>query len=70
MTDPHHSILIDMLAMDTTASEHGCGLEPRLLEMLLDRHAQRAGTIPLGRPIRHDGPEIAATSERLRHVTP
>gem|GEM_PF-5752906 len=69
VTDPHHFVLIEMLAMEATASEHGCGLEPRLLEMLFDRHAQHPGTIPRGRPIRHDGPVIAAPSQRVHHVT-
>jgi len=56
MPDHSHSLLIDLLAAHDSASAHGCGLEPRLLELLLDRHAPRAGTVALDRPIRVDGP--------------
>jgi len=54
-----HAFLIDLLAMHDTAT-HGCGLEPQLLEMLLDTHAALAGTVALDQPIRTDGPPQAA----------
>lgn len=66
MPDTPHSFLIDLLALDGAASDHGCGLEPRLLEMLMERHATRSGTITLNRPIRHDGPHSMLQRESLR----
>jgi len=68
MPDTSHSLLIDLLAMDGAASEYGCGLEPRLLEMLFDRHATHPGTVALNRPIRHDGPRFMPNRESLRDV--
>ncbi len=66
MSDHTHSLLIDLLGADALAAEHGCGLEPRLLEMLLDRHATRAGTSSLGRTIRQDGPVQLSPSDLPR----
>lgn len=51
-----NTFLIDLLAMDCHGREYGCGLESRLLEMLLDRHAVRPGSVPLNRAVRQDGP--------------
>jgi hypothetical protein len=80
MPDHPHAFLIDLLAMHETAAAHGCGLEPQLLEMLLDRHATAAGTLSLGHPIRTDGPtqtacpgltrieRVAQGSERHAHA--
>jgi len=60
MTYRHPSLLTDLLAADAQACAHGCCLEPRLVEMLLDRHActtsDDTNVTPLGRPVRHDGP--------------
>lgn len=66
MADTSHSFLIDLLAVDGAANAHGCGLEPRLLELLLDRHAKYPGTVILNRPIRHDGPVVARHHACLR----
>lgn len=38
MTDTPHAFLVDMLAMHNTAAAYGCGLKPRLAQMLLNRH--------------------------------
>ncbi|MCC5961130.1 MAG: hypothetical protein JJU08_17500 [Rhodobacteraceae bacterium] len=71
MTDRSHSFLINMLAMDAQAGAHGCGLKPRLRAILLDRHTRHPGTVPLGLPIRHDGPIAAAPVQKgLRHARP
>ncbi|MDD7971375.1 hypothetical protein [Roseinatronobacter alkalisoli] len=70
MTTPSHPFLIDMLAMNAQASAHGCGLNPRLRDMLLDRHARHPGIPALDLPIRHDGPAGHATPEGLRHARP
>lgn len=67
MPDTSHSFLTDLLAAEGAASEHGCGLEPRLLEMLMDRHSVRPGAVALSRPIRHDGPQGISRSEGLHH---
>jgi len=56
MPDPAHTFLTDLLAAQDDAAGYGCGLEPRLLELMLDRHATRSGVVPLGRPLRVDGP--------------
>lgn len=56
MPNHPHAFLTDLLASDCSGREFGCGLEPRLLEMLLDRHAVKPGTVSLDRAIRHDGP--------------
>jgi len=56
MPDCHHSLLIDLLAAHGAAADFGCGLEPRLLELLLDRHARPPGLYRLDRPVRTDGP--------------
>lgn len=63
-----HSFLIDLLAMNDAASAHGCGLEPRLLEMLLDRQAHFHGTAPLNLRIRHDGPHPNNAHHEPRHM--
>ena len=55
-----NAFLIDLLTMHDTAATHDCGLEPQLLEMLLDTHAALAGTVALDQPIRTDGPPQAA----------
>jgi len=67
MPQSPHSFLIDLLATHGTASAHGCGLEPRLLEMLLDRHAQFPGTAPLNLCVRHDGPLRTHTCHQNQH---
>ena len=56
MPDPAHTFLTDLLATQDGAAGYGCGLEPRLLELLLDRHITRNGVVPLGRALRVDGP--------------
>lgn len=60
MPDCPHALLIDLLAAQDSAASFGCGLEPRLLELLLDRHAPQDGAQPLGQPIRSDGPPQTA----------
>lgn len=66
MRDRPHAFLIDLLAMHETAAVHGCGLEPQLMEMLLDRHATAVGTVALTHPIRTDGPLQKAQPEMTR----
>jgi hypothetical protein len=56
MPDCSHALLIDLLAAHDSAAGFGCGLEPRLLQMLIDRHAVPAGVLRLDLPIRTDGP--------------
>lgn len=56
MHDLPHALLIDLLAAQDSAAGHGCGLDPRLCELLADRHAARPGTPRLNRAIRFDGP--------------
>lgn len=51
-----HSFLIDLLAAHDSAADFGCGLEPRLLELLVDRHSAPNGVHRLDRPLRSDGP--------------
>lgn len=60
MTDTPHAFLVDMLAMHNTAAAYGCGLKPRLAQMLLNRHTPPAGAVQLGHRIRADGPAQAA----------
>ncbi|MCC6001578.1 MAG: hypothetical protein JJU19_12040 [Pararhodobacter sp.] len=69
MPDHPHAFLIDLLAMQDAASSLGCGLEPRLLELLLDRHATHAGIRPLECPIRADGPPQTAPQGMARAGT-
>lgn len=54
--DCSHALLIDLLAAHDSAAGYGCGLEPRLLDLLIDRHAVPAGVHRLELPIRTDGP--------------
>ncbi len=54
--DCPHALLIDLLAAQDSAAGFGCGLEPRLLEVLLDRHAVREGAYRLAPPLRSEGP--------------
>jgi len=80
MPDRPHAFLIDVLAMHEAAAAHGCGLEPQLMELLLDRHATAAGTLSAGLPISTDGPaqtappgltrieRVAQGSERHAHA--
>lgn len=56
MPDCPNALLIDLPAAQDIAAGFGRGLEPRLLELLIDRHAGRAGTHRLAPPIRKDGP--------------
>lgn len=63
MRDHPHAFLIELIAMHERAAFHGCGLQPQLLEMLLDRHAALAGTVPLDLRIRSDGPAQPATPD-------
>jgi hypothetical protein len=56
MPDCSRALLIDLLAAHDSAAGFGCGLEPRLLEMLIDRHTVPAGVHRLDLPIRTDGP--------------
>ena len=70
MPDRPHAILINFLALHEAAAVHGCGLEPHLMELLLDRHATAAGTLSAGHPIRTDGPAQTASPgrSRIEHV--
>lgn len=56
MPDHPNTLLTNLLAAHDSAGVFGCGLTPRLLDRLLDRHATPAGAIRLDRPIRSDGP--------------
>lgn len=56
MSEHPHTYLIDLLAAQDSAAAFGCGLQPRLLKLLFDRHGTAAGTHPLPCPIRADGP--------------
>ena len=56
MREPSHAFLINLLSAHESAAAHGCGLEPQLLEMLLDRHSVPVGAVGLHRRIRSDGP--------------
>ncbi|MFN3938137.1 MAG: hypothetical protein ACK4KW_11225 [Gemmobacter sp.] len=60
MRDVPHALLIDLLAAHDGAAAFGCGLDPRLLELLIDRHAEAGGTHRLDRLIRVDGPPQVA----------
>ena len=60
MPEPSHRLFIDLLAAHDSASAHGCGLEPQLLELLLDRHAVPVGAVGLHHRIRSDGPDQSA----------
>lgn len=40
MPQSPYSFLIELLGMNVATSAQGYGLEPRVLELLLDRHAQ------------------------------
>lgn len=57
MTYRPPSLLNDLLAADAQACAHGCCLEPRLVEMLLDRHACLPG----------NGPDITAPARYVRN---
>lgn len=63
MPSSPHSFLIDLLAAHEQAACHGCGLEPRLLELLLDRHGQRPDVIPFPRVACSDGPAQNAPND-------
>ncbi|ATX65606.1 hypothetical protein [Roseinatronobacter bogoriensis] len=56
MREPSHAFLINLLSAHESAAAHGCGLEPQLLEMLLDRHSVPVGAVGLDQRIRSDGP--------------
>lgn len=56
MTHDPHSFLLDLLSADPLAGAQGSGLDPRLLELLAERHAHHPGVTRLPLPIRHDGP--------------
>lgn len=56
MPNHAHSFLIDLLAAHDSAADFGGGLDPQLLELLIDRHSAQAGVPRLDQPIRSDGP--------------
>lgn len=56
MREPSHAFLINLLSAHESAAAHGCGLEPQLLEMLMDRHSVPVGAVGLDQRIRSDGP--------------
>lgn len=56
MTHDAPALLLDLLAADAQASDFGCGLDPRLREMLMDRMASHPGITRLEVRVRHDGP--------------
>lgn len=60
MREPSHAFLINLLSAHESAAAHGCGLEPQLLEMLMDRHSVPIGAVGLDQRIRSDGPVQAA----------
>lgn len=64
MPDCPHAFIIDLLAAHDSAAGFGCGLEPRLLELLIDRHAVPVGVHRLELPIRTDGPAQRAPTGR------
>lgn len=51
-----HAFLLDLLSADTLAVGYGLALDPRLAELLADRHARHPGVTRLPLPIRQDGP--------------
>ncbi len=56
MPVPSHAFLINLLSAHDSAAAHGCGLEPQLLELLLDRHSVPVGAVAFSQRIRSDGP--------------
>lgn len=66
MPEPSHAFLINLLSAHDSAAAHGCGLEPQLLELLLDRHSVPVGAVGLNRRIRADGPDQSAPDGWLR----
>lgn len=56
MPEPSHAFLISLLSAHDSAVAHGCGLEPQLLELLIDRHSVPVGAVGLDQRIRSDGP--------------
>lgn len=56
MREQSYAFLINLLSAHDSAAAHGCGLEPQLLELLLDRHSRPVGTVDLHYRIRSDGP--------------
>jgi len=62
MTDHTHPLLIDLMAGHDCATLHGCGIEPQLLELLLDRRDAR---LPAAGPT--FGPaRVAASSQPVQ----
>ncbi len=70
MPEPSHAILINLLSAHESASTHGCGLEPQLLELLLDRYSRPVGAVGLHRRIRLDGPVQSVPEDWLRIGAP
>lgn len=66
MTRDAHPLLLDLLSAHAMAADYGSGLDPRLLELLCDRHARHPGVTRLPLPIRHDGPVSAVVTTTTR----
>ena len=70
MREPSHAFLINLLSAHESAAAHGCGLEPQLLEMLMDRHSVPVGAVGLDQRIRSDGPVQSAPKDWPRIGAP
>ncbi|MGY6696525.1 MAG: hypothetical protein ACXIUW_10960 [Roseinatronobacter sp.] len=70
MPEPSHAFLINLLSAYDCAAAHGCGLEPQLLELLLDRHSVPVGAVGLDQRIRSDGPEQSVPEDWPRIGAP
>jgi len=68
--DCPHALLTDLLAAQDSAAGFGCGLEPRLLEMLRERHAARYGAHRLALTIRSDGPPQQVPGDWTHRIPP
>lgn len=70
MPELSHALLINLLSAHDNASAYGCGLEPQLLELLLDRHSVPVGAVALNQRIRSDGPVQSAPEDWPRISAP
>lgn len=68
--DCPYVLLTDLLSAHNSAADFGCGLEPQLLELLLDRHARHDGAHRLAPPIRSDGPQQQVPEDWPHRIRP
>lgn len=66
MHDLPHPLLLDLLAAQDSAAGHGCGLDPRLCELLADSHGAWRGTPARPGAPRHGGAATTGAADARR----